>query len=66
MMEILNVKSLSKKYVNGDNEFWALNNVNFKVNKGEFVAIVGKVVVVRVLYFIYLLVWIIRLLGLFI
>ena len=41
-MEILNVKSLSKKYVNGDNEFWALNNVNFKVNKGEFVAIVGK------------------------
>ena len=42
MMEILNVKSLSKKYVNGDNEFWALNNVNFKVNKGEFVAIVGK------------------------
>ena len=28
--------------MNGDNEFWALNNVNFKVNKGEFVAIVGK------------------------
>ncbi len=41
-MEILNVKNLGKKYVNGDNEFWALNKVNLKVNKGEFVAVVGK------------------------
>ena len=41
-MEILNVKNLGKKYVNGDNEFWALNTVNLKVNKGEFVAVVGK------------------------
>ena len=40
-MEILNVKNLSKKYVNGAYEFWALNNINFKVNKGEFVAIIG-------------------------
>ena len=41
-MEILNVKNLSKKYVNGNYEFWALSNINFKVNKGEFVAIIGK------------------------
>ena len=40
-MEMLNVKNLSKKYVNGTYEFWALNNINFKVNKGEFVAIIG-------------------------
>lgn len=41
-VEILNVQNLSKKYVNGDNEFLALNNINFKVNKGEFVVITGK------------------------
>ncbi len=41
-MEILNVRNLSKKYVNGNYEFWALSNINFKVNKGEFVAIIGK------------------------
>lgn len=42
VMEILNVKSLSKKYGKGENEFLALNNVCFKVKKGEFIAIVGK------------------------
>lgn len=41
-MEILNVKSLSKKYGKGENEFLALNNICFKVKKGEFIAIVGK------------------------
>ncbi len=41
-MEILNVKNLSKKYINGKNEFWALKNINFKVNKGEFVMVTGK------------------------
>ena len=42
VMEILNVKSLSKKYGKGENEFLALNNICFKVKKGEFIAIVGK------------------------
>ena len=41
-MEILNVKRLSKKYGKGENEFLALNNVSFRVQKGEFIAIVGK------------------------
>lgn len=41
-MEILNVKNLNKKYINGKNEFWALKNINFKVNKGEFVMVTGK------------------------
>ena len=41
-MEILNVKKLSKKYGKGENEFLALNNVSFKVQKGEFIAVVGK------------------------
>ena len=41
-MEILNVSNLSKKYGDGPNEFWALDDVSFRVQKGEFVAIVGK------------------------
>lgn len=41
-MEILNVKNLSKKYGKGNNEFYALKNINFNVKKGEFVAIIGK------------------------
>lgn len=41
-MEILNVKNLSKKYGKGKNEFYALKNVNLKVNKGEFIMITGK------------------------
>ena len=41
-MEILNVKKLSKKYGNGENEDLALKNVSFRVQKGEFIAIVGK------------------------
>ncbi len=41
-MEILNVKKLCKSYGKGENEFLALNNISFKVKKGEFIAIVGK------------------------
>ena len=41
-MEILNVQNLSKKYGKGENEFWALKDICFKVQKGEFIAIVGK------------------------
>ena len=42
MLTILSVKNLSKKYGKGDNEFLALNNICIKVNRGEFIAIVGK------------------------
>ena len=41
-MEILKVENLSKKYGKGENEVVAVDNVNFSVEKGEFLAIVGS------------------------
>lgn len=40
-MEILIVENLSKIYGKGQTQVKALDNVSFKVDKGEFVAIVG-------------------------
>lgn len=40
-MELLKVENLTKVYKQGDNEVRALDGVSFKVNKGEFVAIIG-------------------------
>lgn len=40
-MEVLRVIDLKKVYGKGETEVKALNNVNFSVNNGEFVAIVG-------------------------
>lgn len=40
-MEILSVKNLSKVYGKGDTKVIALDDISFKVEKGEFVAIVG-------------------------
>ncbi len=40
-MEILKVKNLSKVYGKGDTQIKALDDINFSVEKGEFVAIVG-------------------------
>lgn len=40
-MEILRVENLSKTYGKDPNKVIALDNVSFKVDKGEFVAIVG-------------------------
>ena len=40
-MEILRVKNLSKVYGKGATQVKALDNISFKVDKGEFVAIVG-------------------------
>ena len=42
MSEILKVENLTKEYRKKENKFKALDNVSFSVNKGEFVAIVGK------------------------
>lgn len=40
-MEILKVENLSKVYGEGGTKVVALDNISFKVDKGEFVAIVG-------------------------
>ncbi len=40
-MEILKVENLCKTYGKGENEVKAVNDISFKVNKGEFVAIIG-------------------------
>lgn len=41
-MSILKIKNLTKIYGKDETEVKALNNINIKINKGEFVAIVGK------------------------
>ncbi|MGY3755662.1 ABC transporter ATP-binding protein [Helcococcus kunzii] len=41
-MPILEVKNLVKTYGKGENKIYAVNNVSFSVEKGEFVAIVGS------------------------
>lgn len=41
-MPILEVKNLVKTYGKGKNKIYAVNNVSFSVEKGEFVAIVGS------------------------
>lgn len=40
-MEILRVESLCKTYGKGANKVYALDDVSFCVNKGEFIAIIG-------------------------
>lgn len=40
-MEIVKVENLSKHYGDGETAVKALDNVNFSIHKGEFVAIVG-------------------------
>lgn len=40
-MKILEVKNLTKTYGKGENKVFAVNNVSFSVDEGEFVAIVG-------------------------
>ena len=40
-MEILKVQNIIKEYANGDKKLYALNDVSFTIEQGEFVAIVG-------------------------
>ena len=40
-MEILKVENLTKVYGKGETKVTALDNISFKVDKGEFVAVVG-------------------------
>ncbi|ACL75508.1 ABC transporter ATP-binding protein [Ruminiclostridium cellulolyticum] len=41
MKEVLRIENLTKKYGKGQNEVTAVDNINFSVEKGEFVAIIG-------------------------
>ena len=41
-MSLLEVKSVSKIYGEGNNEVYALKDVSFSVDKGEYIAIVGE------------------------
>ena len=40
-MEILKAQNIIKEYANGDKKLYALNDVSFTIEQGEFVAIVG-------------------------
>ena len=40
-MEILKIEKISKTYEIGKNQIKALNNISFKVDKGEFISIIG-------------------------
>lgn len=40
-MEILKIENVIKEYANGDEKLYALNDVSFSVEQGDFVAIVG-------------------------
>lgn len=42
MDTILKTKNLCKYYGNGENEVKALQDVNIEIERGEFVAVVGK------------------------
>lgn len=39
---MIELKNLSKTYVSGDTKTLALKDIDLKINKGEFVAIMGK------------------------
>lgn len=39
--ELLKIKNISKTYQSKNGEIEALKNINFNVNKGEFVSIIG-------------------------
>lgn len=40
--KIIEVKNLTKKFKNGDDELYAVRDVSFDINKGDFVRIIGK------------------------
>lgn len=41
-MKLINVLNLSKSFKRGERDFFAIENVSFDVNKGDFINIVGK------------------------
>ena len=41
-MDIIKAKNISHSYIFAQKEIKSLDNISFKINKGEFVSIVGK------------------------
>ncbi len=41
-MSYIKIENLKKKYIIGENEIIANNDINFEINKGEFVVILGS------------------------
>lgn len=41
MEDYINCKHISKKYIVGNNDFYAINHIDFTIEKGEFVIILG-------------------------
>lgn len=41
MKELIRFKNVSKQYGEGDKKFYALHDVNFEINQGEYVVILG-------------------------
>ena len=41
MEKILEIKNITKKYQTKEGEILAIKNINFRVEKGEFVSIIG-------------------------
>ena len=39
---MININSLSKEYIMGDNKLLALDNINLSINEGDFVSIMGS------------------------
>ncbi len=39
---MIKLSGITKKFINGNNEFCALNDINLIINNNEFVSIVGK------------------------
>ena len=59
LLEVTNIKKIySTRF--GGNKVQALSNVTFSVEEGEFVAIMGNLVLVRRLCLIFLHLWIVR------
>ena len=42
ILSIIDIKNVSKKYVNKNTEISVLNNISLGIEKGEFITIVGK------------------------
>lgn len=42
MSELIEIRDMCKVYNPGENEVWALDHVNLKIEKNEFVAIIGQ------------------------